>query len=66
MNDNLIERFIGEVKKELTTISTDAMKFPKSDPFNHGTQVGNYQGLSLALDILEKLLRDNYDKESES
>jgi len=64
MSDPTIGRFIGEVKSELTTSAKDAMLFPKSEPFDHGVQVGRYQGLQLALDILETMLRDNLEAEN--
>jgi len=39
---------------------------PKSDPFEHGVQTGRYQGLQLALETLESLLRDDLKEEQKS
>ena len=36
---------------------------PKADPFEHGVQAGKYQGVQLALDIIENILRDENEKE---
>ena len=66
MSDQLITRFIGEAKAALAQIAEDSMSFPKSDPFGHGEQCGRYQGLKLALEIMEDVLRDNYEKEKRS
>lgn len=64
--DQLTSRFIGEAKQALAEIAEDAMLFPKSEPFGHGEQVGKYQGLKFALEILEDLMRDNLEKERNS
>lgn len=66
MSEKTITRFIGEAKDSLNQIANDSMKYPKADPFEHGIQAGKYQGLLFALEILEDILRDNFDKESKS
>jgi hypothetical protein len=66
MSDKLIPQFIGEVKVALAEIAQDSMQFPKRDPFEHGTQCGRYQGLNLALEILESVVREDIEKEKRS
>jgi hypothetical protein len=66
MTDRLLARFTGEAKEALAQTAADSMKFPKSDPFEHGVQCGRYQGIQFALDILEDILRDNLEKEKRS
>lgn len=31
------------------------MELPKSEPFEHGIQIGVYRGLNAAIDLLDKL-----------
>lgn len=64
--DPIIGRFIGEVKKTLAETAEDSMLYPKGDSFEHGVQVGKYQGLKFSLDILESILRDINDEEKRS
>ena len=59
----MIGRLISELKRAQEEIATAGMMFPKSDPFEHGVQAGKYQGVQLALDIIENLLRDDLEKE---
>ena len=61
-----ITTFIGEVKRNLAEMAEGAMQFPKADPFEHGVQCGRHQGVQLALDILDNILRDNLEKEKRS
>lgn len=62
----MISRLISELKKSQEEIATGAMKHPTPDPFEHGVQVGKYQGILIALDTLDFLLRDEQEKESSS
>ena len=64
MSDRLINKFIGEVKHAQTELAADAMEFPKQTPFEHGAQCGAYQGLKLALDILESIIQDTHEADS--
>lgn len=66
MSDQVIGRFIGAAKDKQRDLAEIAMKFPKADPFGHGVQVGQWQGIEFALDILDNLLRDHHQKELES
>ena len=66
MSDRDIVRFIGEVKKAKEEQAHSAMAFPKAEPFDHGVQVGVYQGLGQALEIKDAILRDIEEKERQS
>lgn len=66
MSDQTISVFIGEAKKALAGMAEGAMQFPKADPFEHGVQCGRHQGVQFALDILDNILRDKFEKESNS
>lgn len=61
--DQVVVKFIGAAKLELQHLSETAMLFPKPDPFEHGVQVGKYQGVQSALDLLDNILRDSNEKE---
>ena len=66
MSDKIIERYVGEVKRALADNAEGSMMFPKAEPFDHGVQVGKYQGLNFALELLQGVLRDDDDKERNS
>jgi len=66
VNQNLVAKFIGSIKDQQLGVAEASMMRPKSDPFEHGVQTGRYQGLQLALEILESLLRDEIQKEYQS
>jgi len=55
--------FIQSVKEEQATRASASMMFPKADSFEHGVQVGMWQGLQLALSILDGI--HNAENESE-
>lgn len=61
-----LERFLHEAKKALGQNAEDSMMFPKADPFEHGVQVGKYQGMRMAMDLVEDIIRDNLEKENHS
>ncbi len=56
--DPILARVIGAIKVHRQTWMEGAMEFPKPDPFDHGAQVGVYQGLSEALNVIETVLED--------
>lgn len=56
-------KFIGEVQKKLVDDAESAMVYPKQEPFEHGVQVGRWQGLREALLIVDGILRDVDDQE---
>jgi len=63
VNQNLVSKFIALLKDQQAAIAESAMLRPKSDPFEHGVQSGRYQGIQLALETLESLLRDDLKEE---
>lgn len=66
MNQNLVSKLISELKSEQQAIAEGAMLRPKSEPFEHGVQSGKYQGIQIALNTLESLLRDTLNEELQS
>lgn len=34
------------------------MKYPKAQPFEHGQQVGEWQGIGTAIEIIREMIRD--------
>jgi len=66
VNQNLVTKFIGHIKDQQLSVAEASMMRPKSDPFEHGVQAGRYQGLQLALETLESLLRDDLKEEQRS
>ena len=56
-------KLISDLKFAQEEIATAGMMRPKADPFEHGVQAGKYQGVQLALDIIENILRDENEKE---
>lgn len=39
-----------------------AMSYPKSDPFEHGVQVGLYRGLQKAQELLKQMLEEEKEQ----
>lgn len=66
MSDQVVQRFIKEVKEASGEIAEGAMMRPKAETFEHGVTCGKYQGLQFALEILDAILRDNIEKEKHS
>ena len=62
----MIGKLITELKAKQADLAEAAMMFPKSDPFEHGCQCGRYQGIQLALDAIDSILRDEIEKERKS
>lgn len=52
-----------QLKEEQTVQAQGGMLYPKSEPFDHGVQVGIYQGMEKALELLRAILRDNEEDE---
>lgn len=63
MADASIVRAIIKCKDTMAEHAEAAMLFPKSDPYQHGSQVGCYHGMQKAVEILESILRDDNEKE---
>jgi hypothetical protein len=56
--DRTVASIITSLKAEQQELLEAMGDFPKSDQFDHGTQVGNYQGIRKALEIVESVLND--------
>lgn len=66
MSDQVIQRFIKEVKEASVEIAVGAMLRPPPGQLETGVMCGKYQGLQFALEILDAILRDNVEKEKRS
>jgi hypothetical protein len=53
----IIEALQFRLREELQGLGD----FPKSDPFHHGVQVGIYQGLQMALNVIDRVLSDEIE-----
>jgi hypothetical protein len=56
--DRTVASIITSLKAEQQELLEAMGDFPKSEAFEHGTQVGNYQGIRKALEIVESVLND--------
>lgn len=63
---NPIHTFMVKMKEEQTELARAGMLYPKGMPFDHGVQVGIYQGLEKALEILGTVLRDDEDQRNKA
>jgi len=67
MNESsVIQRLIGAIKDQQTSIAEASMTRPKRELFDIGEQAGRYQGLQMALDNLQNILSDSDEKENYS
>ena len=66
MSDRLIGNIIKGIKEQQSDISRGGMLYPKSEPFEHGVQVGTYQGLEIALQVLTGALDMEAETERKS
>ena len=66
MSQSVIVGFIAEVKRQMAEHAESAMLRPKRELFESGEASGVYQGMQKSLDILDNILRDQYDKELKS
>jgi hypothetical protein len=64
MNDRLIGELVTALKEERQRQLEALGDMPKSDPFDHGVQVGDYRGICRALDVLNGVLDDNLTREA--
>lgn len=62
----IITRLIGALKDQMADLAENAMLMPKPDLFGQGLTAGRYQGITQALNTVEAILRDDYDKELKS
>ena len=66
MTTKTITSYIGEMKRVMAEHAEAAMLRPKHDLFGQGETSGVYQGMQKSLDILEDILRDNFEQEKQS
>lgn len=66
MNQNLVTRLIAKLKEHQTEIAVNEMMRPHLSGSEFGVQCGKYQGIQIALDTLENLLRDQLEEEKRS
>lgn len=60
---DIIFKLRSELQNKQRDIAVCAMERPQSDPAAHAVMAGKYQGIQIALDVLEDLLRDQLEKE---
>jgi hypothetical protein len=65
-DSQIIQALLSAIKGQQAEIAESAMMTPRAEPFAHGMQVGVYQGLQQALETLNAILRDDYEKEKHS
>ena len=56
--DRTVHSIITALRGDQQRILESLGNLPKSDQFDHGVQVGTYQGLRRALEIVEGILDD--------
>jgi hypothetical protein len=61
-----IAQLLSALKEQQRDLAESAMLHPKPDLFGHGQTVGRWQGLKDALDTIDAILRDEYEKERNS
>ena len=62
----LLHKVVSKLEETQLELARTSMQFPKAEPFDHGVQVGKYQGLQLALELIDNILRDDNKKEQDS
>lgn len=66
MSAPIVTQFMVEAKQALAKMAEESMRYPKSDPFEHGVQCGKWQGVEFALGMLDDILRDKHEEERSS
>lgn len=66
MSHPVILQYIAEMKRDMAEHAEAAMLRPKRELFEAGEMSGVYQGMQKSLDILDKILSDQYEKEKHS
>ena len=64
MDSSTLQKYVSALKERQSEIAEGAMERPASDLVGYGVQAGRYQGVQLALDTLDSILRDAYEKEN--
>lgn len=55
---NPLQLFLIDLNDDLQKQAAEAMMFPKKDQFDHGVQVGQWQGIKRAIQLAESILED--------
>lgn len=66
MSEKIIQLFISKTMENMVNLAEGTMNAPPEDPFRFGQLSGRYQGMRMALDILDSVLRDSDEKERNS
>ena len=65
----MIERLIGKIKEQQTIVAKAALEQPPSPDTNvqyaYGQRIGYYAGLQKALDLIDSMLKDQDDRDSQ-
>jgi hypothetical protein len=61
--DKLLHALRVQLLAKQDELAESAMLMPRAEPFEHGVQVGTYQGIQLALEALESLVEEEHAKE---
>lgn len=59
----MLEVLIRRLELVQLQIAHEAMKQPAKDPFDHGSQIGKYAGVTLAIQEIRSLLEEADEKE---
>mgnify|MGYP003338444031 CR=1 FL=1 len=62
--DKTINQIIGALQSRIRDQLQSLGDFPKAEQFDHGVQVGTYQGLQAAMDAIEQVLSDELEAET--
>jgi len=61
----MLERLLKLIELEQTRIANNAMAAPSRELFDHGVNVGQFQGLNLAKELISRTLNEADEKERE-
>lgn len=66
MNQSFIPKFVAELKAQQQELALAAMTQPRSELVHYGVMAGRHQGIQLALDTLDSIMRDELNQEKHS
>ena len=55
---SLLNKLVSRLQEEQTKIADAAMRFPRTELFEHGVVVGRHQGIQIALEVIDDLLNE--------
>ena len=62
--DKTVSKIIGAIQMRVREQLQGLGDYPKSEPFEHGIQVGTYNGLQAAIQAIEQVLSDEETEEA--